>query len=95
MKGGPSRWTPVGTSNGELVFKWKHCDKSDISDQSSDYRAVLEVFRDPPYWLRDSYMAGYRNGTVTLFALSAAVAAALGRSPYGCTEGLMPLVQQA
>jgi len=56
---------------------------------------VLDVFRDPPYWLRDSYMAGCRNGTVTLFALSAAVAAALGRSPYGCTEGLIPLAQQA
>ena len=70
-------------------------DKSDISDQSSDYRAVVEVLRDPPYWLRDAYMAGYRRGTVSLHALSAAVAAALGRSPYVWTERLMPLVRQA
>ena len=54
----------------------------DISDQSSDYRAVVEVLRDPPYWLRDSYLAGYLRGTLSLHALSAAVAAALGRSPY-------------
>ena len=67
----------------------------DRNDQSSDYQAVLKVLRDPPYWLRGSYMVGYRNGTVTLFALSAAVAAALGRSPYGWTERLMPLVRQA
>ena len=45
----------------------------DRNDQSSDYQAVLKVLRDPPYWLRGSYMVGYRNGTVTLFALSAAV----------------------
>ena len=37
-------------------------DESDISDQSPDYQAVAEVLRDPPYWLRDSYMAGYRRG---------------------------------
>ncbi len=67
----------------------------DINDQSSDYQAVLKALRDPPYWLRGSYMVGYRNGTVTLFALSAAVAAALGRSPYVWTERLMPLVRQA
>jgi hypothetical protein len=65
------------------------------NDQSPDYQAVLKVLREPPYWLRGSYMVGYRNGTVTLFALSAAVAAALGRSPYGWTERLMPLVRQA
>jgi hypothetical protein len=70
-------------------------DESDMSDQSSDYRAVVEVLRDPPYWLRDSYLAGYLRGTLSLHALSAAVAAALGRSPYGWTERLMPLVRQA
>ena len=69
--------------------------KRDRDDQSPDYQAVLKVLRDPPYWLRGSYMVGYRNGTVTLFALSAAVAAALGRSPYVWTERLMPLVRQA
>jgi hypothetical protein len=73
----------------------KERDESDISDQSSDYRAVVEVLRDPPYWLRDSYLAGYLRGTLSLHALSAAVAAALGRSPYGWTERLMPLVRQA
>ena len=62
-------------------------DKSDISDQSSDYRAVVKVLRDPPYWLRDSYLAGYRRGTLSLLTLSAAVAAALGRSPHACTLG--------
>jgi hypothetical protein len=70
-------------------------DESDMSDQSSDYRAVVEVLRDPPYWRRDSYLAGYLRGTLSLHALSAAVAAALGRSPYGWTERLMPLVRQA
>ena len=70
-------------------------DTSDISHQSPDYRAVLGVFQDPPYWLRNSYMAGYERGTVTLFALSAGVAAALGRSPYQWTERLMPLIRQA
>ena len=70
-------------------------DKSDISDQSSDYRAVVEVLRDPPYWLRDSYLAGYRRGTLSLHALSAAVAAALGRSPYGWAERLMSVVEHA
>src|SRR5215212_2321795 len=70
-------------------------DKSDISDQSSDYRAVVEVLRDPPYWLKDSYMAGYRRGTLSLHALSAAVAAALGRSPYGWAERLMSVVEHA
>ena len=65
----------------------KERDESDISDQSSDYRAVVEVLRDPPYWLRDSYLAGYRRGTLSLLTLSAAVAAALGRSPHACTLG--------
>jgi len=69
-------------------------DKSDKSDQSSDYRAVVEVLRDPPYWLRDSYLVGYRRGTLSLHALSAAVAAALGRSPYGWAERLMSVVEQ-
>ena len=67
----------------------------DRNDESPDYQAVLKVLRDPPYWLRGSYMVGYRNGAVTLFALSAAVAAALGRSPYVWTERLMLLVRQA
>ena len=70
-------------------------DKSDISDQSPDYRAVVEVLRNPPYWLRDSYLAGYRRGTLSLHSLSAAVAAALRRSPYEWTERLMPVVEQA
>jgi len=69
-------------------------DKSDISDQSSDYRAVVKVLRDPPYWLRESYMPGYRRGTLSLHALSAAVAAALGRSPYAWVERLKPVVEQ-
>ena len=69
-------------------------DKSDIGDQGSDYRAVVEVLRNPPYWLRDSYVAGYRRGTLSLYALSAAVAAALSRSPYEWTERLMPVVEQ-
>jgi|SRR5215207_11749336 len=69
-------------------------DKSDISDQSSDYRAVLVVLRDPPYWLRDSYIVGYRRGTLSLHSLSGAVAAALRRSPYEWTERLMPVVGQ-
>jgi hypothetical protein len=66
----------------------------DKSDQSSDYRAVVEMLRDPPYWLSDSYMAGYQRGTLSLHALSAAVAAALGRSPYTWTERLKPVVDQ-
>jgi len=70
-------------------------DQNDISDQSPDYRAVVKVLETPPYWLRDSYMSGYRKGTVTLHVLSAAVAAALGRSPYEWTERLTPLVEQA
>ena len=70
-------------------------DKSDESDKSPSYQAVLEIFRDPPYWLKGSYMTGYQRGTVTLFTLSAAVAAALGRSPYHWTEWLMPLVERA
>ena len=69
-------------------------DKSDISDQSSDYRAVVEVLRDPPYWLRYSYLAGYRRGTLSLHALSAAVAAALERPPYVWAERLKPVVDQ-
>ena len=69
-------------------------DESDISDQSSDYRAVVEVLRDPPYWLRDSYMAGYRRGTLSLHSVSAAVAAALGRSPYAWVERLKPIVEE-
>ena len=69
-------------------------DKSDISDQSSDCRAVVEVLRDPPYWLKDSYMAGYRRGTLSLHSVSAAVAAALGRSPYAWVERLKPVVEQ-
>ena len=69
-------------------------DKSDISDQSPDYRAVVDVLRNPPYWLRDSYMAGYRRGTLSLYALSGAVAAALRRSPYEWTERLKPIVEQ-
>jgi len=69
-------------------------DKSDKSDQGSDYRAVVEVLRDPPYWLRDSYMVGYRRGTLNLHALSAAVAAALGRAPHTWAERLKPVVDQ-
>jgi hypothetical protein len=49
------------------------------SEHRSVIRSVLEVLRDPPYWLRDSYMVGYRRGTMTLFALSAGVAAARAR----------------
>ena len=70
-------------------------DKSDRSDKSPDYQSVLEVLQKPPDWLRDSYLAGYRCGTITLFALSGGVAAALKRSPYKWTERLMPLVKQA
>ena len=70
-------------------------DESDISDQSPDYRAVVEVLRNPPYWLRDSYLAGYRRGTLSLHSLSAAVAAALRRSPYEWTERLKPVIEQA
>ena len=66
----------------------------DKSDQSSDYRAVVEVLRDPPYWLRDSYLSGYRRGTLNLHALSAAVAAALGRSPHVWVEWLKLVVEQ-
>jgi hypothetical protein len=69
--------------------------RRDESDRSPDYRAVLEALRAPPYWLRDSYLAGYRRGTVTLPTLSAAVAAALGRSPYEWAERLVPLVERA
>ena len=69
-------------------------DKSDISDQSSDYRAVVEVLRDPPYWLVGSYLAGYRRGTLSLHSVSAAVAAALGRSPYAWVERLKPIVEE-
>src|ERR687897_2642193 len=61
-------------------------DKSDIGDQGSDYRAVVEVLRNPPYWLRDSYVAGYQRGTISLHSLSGAVAAALRRSPYEWTD---------
>ena len=52
------------------------------------------MLRNPPYWLRDSYMAGYRRGTLSLHALSAAVAAALRRSPYAWAEQLKPVVEQ-
>jgi len=69
-------------------------DKSDKSDQSSDYRAVVEVLRDPPYWLVGSYLAGYRRGTLSLHSVSAAVAAALGRSPYAWVERLKPIVEE-
>jgi len=71
------------------------CDKSDLSDQRPDYRTVLEVLQNPPRWLRDSYIAGYRPGTMTPFGLSAGVSAALGYSPYDSTERLMPFVEQA
>jgi hypothetical protein len=90
-----SAYPPIGRSQafahepdesyGEPNPPVKERDKSDISDQSSDYRAVVEVLRNPPYWLRDSYLAGYRRGTLSLHALSAAVAATLGRSPHACT----------
>jgi len=85
----------VREASGPEEEPYSRVPSCDRNDQSSDYQAVLKVLRDPPYWLRGSYMVGYRNGTVTLFALSAAVAAALGRSPYGWTERLMPLVRQA
>ena len=39
-------------------------------------------------------MAGYRRGTLSLHALSAAVAAALGRSPHAWVERLKPVVEQ-
>ena len=70
-------------------------DQSDISDQSPDYRVVVKMLEAPPYWLRDSYMSGYRKGTIILHVLSAAVAATLGRSAYKWTERLTPLVEQA
>ncbi len=82
-------------SYGEFNAHGPDRDISDLSDQSPDYRTVLEVLQNPPRWLRDSYMAGYRRGTITLFGLSAGVAAALGYSPYDSTERLMPLVEQA
>ena len=86
---------PVREASGPEEEPYSRVPSRDRNDQSADYQAVLKVLRDPPYWLRGSYMVGYRNGTVTLFVLSAAVAAALGRSPYGWTEWLMPLVRQA
>jgi hypothetical protein len=55
----------------------------------------LEVLKNPPYWLRDSFLIGYRRGTITLFMLSAGVAAALGRLPNQWTKRLVPLVEQA
>ena len=39
-------------------------------------------------------MTGYRRGTLSLHALSAAVAAALGRSPHAWVEPLKPVVEQ-
>jgi len=92
MSEGP---TLAHESYGEPNSSVPNRDQSDQSDQSPDYGAVLDVFRDPPYWLKDSYMAGYRCGTVTLPTLSAAVAAALGRSPYEWAQRLVPLVKRA
>jgi hypothetical protein len=85
----------VREASGPEEEPYSRVPSRDRNDQSSDYQAVFKVLRDPPYWLRGFYMVGYRNGTVTLFVLSAAVAAALGRSLYGWTERLMPLVRQA
>jgi hypothetical protein len=87
--------TLVCEASGPEEEPYSRVPNRDRNDQSPDYQAVLKVLRDPPYWLRGSCMVGYRNGTVTLFALSAAVAAALGRSPYVWTERLIPLVRRA
>jgi hypothetical protein len=53
---------------------------------------VAEVLENPPYWLR-TYLLGFWRGSVSLYVLSGAVAAAMGLSPHQWAEELMAEVE--
>jgi hypothetical protein len=53
---------------------------------------VAQVLKNPPYWL-ESYLRGFWHGSVSLYVLSGAVAAAMGLPPYQWAEELMPKVE--
>jgi hypothetical protein len=53
---------------------------------------VAEVLENPPYWLR-SYLRGFWCGSVSLYVLSGAVAAAMGLSPHQWAEEFMVEVE--
>jgi hypothetical protein len=53
---------------------------------------VAEVLENPPYWLV-SYLRGFWRGSVSLYVLSGAVAAAMGLSPHQWAEELMVEVE--
>ena len=54
-----------------------------------------DILENPPYWIRDAYLPGYRKGTISLNILAGAVAAAQGRSPYEWADRLLPEVREA
>jgi hypothetical protein len=54
---------------------------------------VAEILKNPPDWLKQSYLAGYLAGTISPRTLTWAVTAALGHSPYEWNERLQPEVE--
>jgi hypothetical protein len=53
---------------------------------------VAEVLENPPYWLR-AYLRGFWRGSVSLYVLAGAVAAAMGLSPHQWAKELMVEVE--
>jgi hypothetical protein len=56
---------------------------------------ILEVLRDPPGWMRDTYLRGYREGRWNTRLVSAGVATALGMSPHEDGPRIRQPVEQA
>ena len=57
--------------------------------------AVAAILENPPDWLKQSYLAGYLAGNISLTTLTWVVTAALGYSPYEWNERLQPEVEAA
>jgi hypothetical protein len=69
--------------------------RSDISNQGSDYRVMVDVVQNPSHGFEDSLMIGYRWGTVKLLALPAGVSATPRHLLCWWTEQLTSLVYRA
>jgi hypothetical protein len=68
------------------------CEKYGFKPLRPPTLTVAEVLENPPYWLR-SYVRGFRRGSVSLYMLSGAVAAAMGLSPHQWAKEIMPEVE--
>jgi hypothetical protein len=98
----PPPTTPQGLDTSEAKERYCHhgtpgrcwlCKKYGLKPQIQ--KTVKEVLENPPYWIREAYLPGYRRGNISLDVLAGAVAAEMGHSPYEWADKLKPEVKAA